>query len=128
MMKDNKFKRFFLWFIIVLVIILFFTFIDYIVHNLNEEYAVPSYYFRNKIIYGTIIGFFSYFIIRKRTILNKSLLFSLTISLLLQIRYFLEGYSKEFVFEFLIFHFLMLLPLSFIAFKIVKKYKLIKYF
>lgn len=127
-MKDNKFKRFSLWLFIVIAIILFFTFIDYIVHNLNEEYAVPSYYFRNKIIYGTIIGFFSYFLIRKKTILNKSIFFSLIISILLQVKYFLEGYPKEFVFEFLIFHFLMLLPLSFITFKVIKKYKSIKNF
>lgn len=127
-MKNSKFKKFLLWFVIVIVIILFFTFVDYIVHNLSEEYAVPSYYFRNKIIYGTLIGFFSYFFIKNKTVLNKSILFSLIISILLQIRYFFEGYPKEFVFEFLIFHFLMIFPLSFIAFKIVKNYKLFQDF
>lgn len=109
-------------FLIVLFIILLFTLGDYFVHMIKKEYSVPSYYFRNKIIFGTLIGFLSFLFIRKMKPLKKSLIFSLTISVLLQIRYFLEGYSKEFVFIFLFIHFLILFPITLIIFKLFNKY------
>ena len=104
-------------FIVVLGIILIFTAIDYLTHLTSAEYAVPSYYFRNKIIYGTIIGFIAYLILRKQKPLKKSLIFSASVAVLLQIRYALEGYALEFVILFLIFHFVMLFPLSWLAFR-----------
>jgi len=115
---DNKltFKKAVFIFLIVFVIILIFTFIDYLVHLLSEEYAVSSYYYRNKIIFGTGIGFVVYLFVGKKKLFVKSLIFSAVISILLQTRYFLEGYSLEFVFEFLLFHFLMLVPVSLLFF------------
>ena len=112
-------KKYALIFLVTLIIILIFTFIDYIVHSLKEEYSVPSDYFRNKIIFGTLIGFIA--MLFRNNVYAKSLVFSVAVSALLQIRYYLEGYPYEFVFEFLIFHFLMLLPVSFIVLKVFEK-------
>ncbi|MEK6859745.1 MAG: hypothetical protein AABX54_02920 [Nanoarchaeota archaeon] len=106
--------------LIILIIILIFTAVDYYIHTLKEDYSVPSYYFKNKIIFGTLIGFITYFFIRKISLLKKALIFSAIISVLLQTRYYLEGYSKIFIFEFLIFHFLILLLVSFIIFRLLK--------
>src|SRR3989344_2974124 len=90
--KKRTFKNLVLIFLAVLVIILIFTFIDYLIHQLKEEYAVPSYYFGNKIIFGTIIGLVAYLLVRKKNLPAKSLIFSAIISILLQVRYYLEGY------------------------------------
>jgi hypothetical protein len=108
-------------FLFIFIIILIFTLIDALVHSLSEEYAVPDYYFRNKIIFGTIIGFAAYLLVKNKKLLLKSLIFSAVVSVLLQIRYFLEGYSLEFVVEFLFFHFLMLIVVSLICFKLFDK-------
>jgi len=81
-----------------------------------------AYYFRNKIIFGTIIGFIAYFIANKQKLFVKSLIFSVTVSVLLQTRYFLEGYSLDFVLLFLLIHFIILLPVSLIFFNIFNKY------
>jgi len=116
----NK-KRLIWVFLVVLGIILIFTFIDFLIHLLKEEYAVPSYYFRNKIIFGTIIGFIAYLVFRKQKLLVKSLLFSLIISILLQIRYFLEGFPLSFVLLFLTVHFIILFPVSLIVFYLLNK-------
>ncbi len=120
--KRLEIKNFLIILLIVLLIILIFTFIDFVVHSLSKEYSVPDYYFRNKIIAGTGIGFIIYLFIKKKKLFIKSLIFSVGISILLQIRYFLEGYPLDFVIEFLFFHFLMLLPASLIVFKIFDKF------
>ena len=91
-------------------IIAIFTVIDYVVHSLSEEYSVPGYYFKNKLIFGTIYCFIGLLIFRNFKIFWKSLFLSGVISILLQTRYYLEGYPREFVLEFLLFHFLMLIP------------------
>lgn len=125
MRKKNKkisIKKIIYSFLIILLIILLFTLGDYFMHLIKEEYSVPSYYFRNKIIFGTLIGFLTLLFIRKMKPLKKSLIFSLTISVLLQIRYFLEGYSKNFVFTFLLIHFLILFPISLAIFKLFNKH------
>lgn len=114
-------KRLIFIFLIVLGITLIFTFIDFLIHLLKEEYAVPSYYFRNKIIYGTIIGFFSYIVFRKQKPLLRALFFSLIISILLQTRYFLEGFPLNFVLLFLAVHFIILFPISLVVFYLINK-------
>lgn len=107
----------------ILIIIILFAYFDFLVHLLNEEYAVPDYYFTNKIIYGTIWGLISYFIlIRWNTKLSvKSFIFSTFISIVLQLRYAYEGYPMSFVIEFLFFHFFILWPVSYLVFKLFKK-------
>lgn len=107
--------------LMVLLIIGIFTLIDFVIHSLSEEYAVPDYYFKNKIIFGTGIGFIAYLLVRKKNLLAKSLFFSAIVSVLLQFRYFLEGYSVKFVLEFLFIHFFILLVVSFLVFKISEK-------
>ena len=109
-------------FLIVFGIILLFTLIDFFIHKLSNEYDVPSYYFRNKVIFGTLIGFFSYLFVRKQKLLVKSLVFSAIVSVLLQTRYYLEGYPLDFVFLFLGIHFAILLAVSWLVFKLAKKY------
>ncbi len=104
-------------FLSVFVVILIFTFIDYFAHSLSEEYSVPFWYFRNKVIFGTIIGFIAYLLVRNKGLFARALAFSSSVSILLQARYFLEGYALDFVVLFLFVHFIILLPVSLIAFK-----------
>ncbi|MEK6875459.1 MAG: hypothetical protein AABX30_02140 [Nanoarchaeota archaeon] len=114
-------NRLFKIFVIALLIILIFTFIDALIHSLGEEYAVPDYYFRNKIIFGALIGFFALLFIEKKKIWKKAVIFSIVVSILLQIRYFLEGYAIKFVLEFLLIHFVILFLVSLIVFKLMNK-------
>lgn len=113
-------------FILVVLIISFFTLLDFLVHNLSNSFAVPEYYFRNKIIVGIIYGFIISLFTAKMKPLKRAITFSAIIAVLLQVRYYFEGYAKWFVFLFLGLHFLMLFLSSWIAFKISEKYKLVK--
>src|SRR3989344_4711367 len=119
--KDLDFRKIIFTLFVVLVIILIFALIDYFSHQISVEYSVPPRYFPNKIIYGTIIGFITFLFVRKQKVFTKSLVFSLAISVLLQIKYFLEGYPRDFVFIFLGIHFIILLLVSFIVFKLTEK-------
>lgn len=118
-MKKTKLKEYIIFFFISSIIISILTIIDYFIHSLSPDYAVPSYYFRNKVIFGAIIGFIVLIFAQKLSISKKSAVFSAVVSLLLQVRYFLEGYPKKFVLEFLFIHFLILLPVSWIIFKLI---------
>jgi len=120
-MKKAKLKEYITFLFISFIIILILTIIDYFIHSLSPDYAVPSYYFRNKVIFGTIIGFIVLIFTQKLSISKKSVIFSAVVSLLLQVRYFLEGYPIKFVLEFLFIHFLILLPVSWIVFKLISK-------
>lgn len=108
-------------FLAALIIIAIFTLIDFAVHLLSEEYAVPDYYFRNKLIFGTIIGFIALVFMQKLKTAKKALAFSAIVSVLLQLRYFLEGYPLQFVLEFLVFHFVILVPVSLLTLKTLEK-------
>ena len=110
-------------FLVVLIIILIFAAIDYFFHSLSNEYDVPSYYFRNKILFGILIGYITYLIFGKKTIFIRALLFSSVVSVLLQIRYYFEGYPLDFVFIFLGIHFVILLGVSYVVFRIYEKIK-----
>lgn len=107
----------------IVIIILLFTLFDAFIHQLGEEYAVPDYYFTNKIIYGTIWALIFYFLFRKwaTKLYIKSFVFSALISIILQARYAYEGYSWEFVIEFLFFHLLILWPVSYLVFKLFRR-------
>lgn len=115
-------KDYFVLFSVILAIILIFAGFDYLIHGLSSAYNVPSRYFRNKIIFGTLIGYATYFLIRKKQVFTKSVLFSLSVSVLLQVRYYIEGYPKDFVFLFLGIHFILLLLISFALFKFSEKW------
>ena len=58
-------------FLVILAIILVFTFFDYLIHSLSEKYTVPSYYFRNKVIFGTLIGLIVYYFARNLILEEK---------------------------------------------------------
>ena len=120
-MKKTRLKGYTIFFFISFIVILILAIIDYFIHSLSPDYAVPSYYFRNKVIFGTIIGFIVLIFTQKLSISKKSVIFSAVVSLLLQVRYFLEGYPIKFVLEFLFIHFLILLPVSWIVFKLISK-------
>ena len=120
-MRRVNYRRLFLALLIIFITILIFTAIDYYVHTLSPEYAVPGYYFTNKIIFGTIIAFITYYFVRKKVFWKKALAISAVTSVLLQVRYYLEGYPRNFVYEFFLFHFLMLLPVSMILLYIFRK-------
>ena len=122
--KSNlNFKRILSVVLSIITIILIFAFFDYLVHQLSAEYFVPDYYFTNKIIYGCLWGFVFYFLLRKlkTNIVFKSAVFSALISIVLQVRYFYEGYSMKFVIEFLFYHFFILWVVSYLTFRLLDK-------
>jgi hypothetical protein len=106
----------------VFLIVLFFTAGDYLTHLTEEEYSVPMRYYTNKMIYGTLFGFVAYLLIWKRSFWFRVVGFSVVVSVLLQVRYYLEGYSTHFVLLFLGIHFVLLLIFSYIGFKVLDKY------
>lgn len=107
---------------LILFIILVFAFFDYLAHLLSEEYAVPSYYFKNKIIYGTLWGMVVYLMTFnwKAKLGLRSFVFSFLVALILQVRYAYEGYPLNFVVEFLFIHFAILWVVSYLIFKFSK--------
>src|SRR3989344_9540642 len=121
-----KIKNYIELFFITLIIIIIFTALDYFTHKLSLEYYVPLTYFTNKIIFGTLIGFGALIFLNKISWGKRALLMSLIVSVLLQTRYYLEGYPKEFVFEFMLFHFLMLIISSLLIFWIYYRNKKVK--
>lgn len=114
-------------FITVFVIIIIFYLFDKYFHSLGVEYSVPQRYFRNKIIFGTVIGFITALFVQKKKLIWKSVMFSGVVSVLLQVRYLLEGYPLGFVLLFLFIHFVILLVVSLLLFflldKIIKNIK-----
>ena len=122
--KKFKFdvKEILLIILAVVVVILIFAFFDYLMHQLSDKYAVPSYYFRHKIIYGTIIGAIAYYFLRNKRLLTKSLMFSAIVSILLQINYYLQGYALSFVILFLFIHFVILVLTSLFIFYLLDNY------
>ena len=114
------FKQGFVALIFIFEVILVFTFFDYTAHTMSPEYAVPSWYFTNKIMYGTVIGFITYLFIRKKPIVKKSITLAAVITILLEIKYAFTGYSLEFLATFLAIHFVILFIVSYVGFKITK--------
>ena len=66
-------------------------------------------------IYGTVIGYAALLIARNMALWKRAVFVSAVVSVLLQTGYYLEGYPKEFVLEFMLLHFLMLLPSALIV-------------
>ncbi len=122
-MNKIKVKKYVILLFVSLAIISIFAIIDYFMHSLSPDYAVPPYYFRNKVIFGTMIGLIVLIFAQKLSITKKSAMFSAVVSSLLQARYFLEGYPKKFVLEFLFIHFVILLPVSWVMLKLISDKK-----
>ncbi len=95
----------------LLLVVLIGTALDYAVHSLNIKFAVPEYYFRNKIIFATLlldIGLFLFWRIRSASV--KSVLVTAFFAILLQARYAITGYPLWFVFFFMVVHFAVFMP------------------
>ena len=119
---NKKLKTYLKILLATFIIILIFTFIDYLIHSLKEEYFVPSWYYTNKMIYGTLIGFITLSLLQKfKNIHIKTLIFSLVVSTLLQTRYALTGYDIYFVVLFLFIHFIILSPSTYLIIRLFKK-------
>ena len=111
---------------LILLIIVLGTVIDYVVHQLDPAFSVPSSYFPHKIFYGTLWGFVGYLVFGTWFKLLKTPFWvAFTIAavpaVLLQTMYFIQGHQQLWVvFFFLVAHFFMfLLPGYFICKKYV---------
>ena len=122
-MKQNI-KRHFKIFLLVLITVLIFTFIDYLFHAISPEYSVPSWYFRNKIIFETVYVYVAYLLLRKVKPAIASFITAVVTSTLLQARYYFLGFNCEFVVLFWGIHLFILWPVLWLFFeykdKIVK--------
>jgi hypothetical protein len=113
-------KRMSLILIFVLEVMLVFAFLDYFAHLLSAAYAIPSRYFGDEVIYGTIAGFFAYIIVKNKKIFQRSLLFSALMAVCIQLVYLSIGYSLSFVLTFLLINFITMFIVSYIGFKLAK--------
>ena len=104
---------------LILVIFCIGTAMDWVVHHANAEFYVPFLYYRNKIIFGTILGFAVLKIVSRWTTNYRWQAFwmSLIVAILLQTKYFILGYELFFVFLFIPIHFLVFLIPSSVIFK-----------
>ena len=121
--KKSNWKNISFTIAVIILIILIFSFFDYLVHSLKDSYSVPSYYFKDKIIFGIIWGLIVYFVIIKRisSLAYKSIAFSALISIILQVRYAYEGYPINFVVLFLFIHFFIIWIIAYLGFRIINK-------
>ena len=96
---------------LMLIVVLVATTIDYIVHSLNESFYVSFDYFTNKVIFATVWGIVGLFIFRNyiKNPTKLAIATSAFIAVVLQTKYFLQGYALFFVFLFMFLHFLMFL-------------------
>lgn len=121
-MKDKLVKWLFEG-LVLLIVILLFTLVDYFIHGLEASWSVPNYYFKDKIPFGFLWGVVGLFVATRVSTINlKALVLAGIVAITLQTRYFLTGYPLDFVLIFLVFHFIILYLLSFIMFKIFNKY------
>lgn len=107
---------------LIILIIALGTIIDFFTHQITPKFWVPWEYFPNKIIFGSFWGFVAFKIFRRLTQNPRylALWMSLAVAVILQTKYFLQGYALDFVILFMFLHFgMFLLP----ALWIFKKYK-----
>ncbi len=93
----------------ILVAVLLATGLDYAAHGLSQEFAVPGYYFHNKVLYGFLWSLVGLLLFRRiRGDAARAAAVAGFVAVILQLRYyFLEGYALWFVVIFLFPHFLM---------------------
>lgn len=109
---------------VLLAVFLIGTGLDWIVHQMSEEYLVPFWYYRNKVIFGTILGLIVLMTSRRWTHNPRWLAFwvALLVAVLLQARYALLGYPIDFVVIFMGVHFVaFLIP----AWPLFQKFRII---
>jgi hypothetical protein len=93
--------------VLIFMIISIGTVFDWFAHGLSPRFAVPEYYFPHKILYGTIIGSLALWIERRFLSSDRWLAFwvTLTVAILIQVRYAVQGYALSFVLLFAGIHF-----------------------
>ena len=97
---------------LILLVICLGTVIDYLVHQMDPRFSVPSVYFPHKIFYGTLWAFAGYVVFKKylTTHLRTAFTISAVPAVLLQVMYFVQNHQLPWViFLFLFLHFLMFL-------------------
>jgi len=94
---------------LILMIIAIGTVFDWFVHGFSPRFAVPEYYFPHKIVYGTVIGVIALWVYRCLIPSDRWLAFAvtLTVAILIQVRYYLQGYDLTFVLLFAGVHFVV---------------------
>jgi hypothetical protein len=117
------FKFFFKQLGLVIVVVLIATAFDFAAHHTSPRFAVPPEYFRNKIIFATIWGMLALAVFRRiADPVSKAFIFSGAIAVVLQVKYFLQGYDAFFLALFLALHFLMFLAPAVIIFRKYPQY------
>lgn len=76
--------------------VLLFTFFDWLVHQSSLILEVPLWYFQNKIIFGTLYAVMAGFFVSDYSLKKQAAIITMLTVTLLQIRYFLSGYTWEF--------------------------------
>ncbi len=107
---------------LLLTAILLFTIVDHFFHGLKDSWSVPDYYFKDKIPFGffwAVVGYL--FAQRVASAPARALIISGVVATTLQVRYFIEGYPKSFVFIFLFLHFAILFVFTFALFVLANK-------
>lgn len=96
---------------LLLIIAVIGTIIDYIVHSSSIRFYVDPVYYRNKIIFATVVGMLALWVLRNwiKNPTKLALAVYGVIALLLQVKYFILGYDRFFVFLFLFLHYFMLI-------------------
>jgi len=107
--------------LLIILVICLGTVIDFIVHQSNIRFDVPFEYFPNKIIFGSIWAFVFLKIFSGWAGVKKpaalAILVSLGTAVVLQTKYFLQGYDLFFVGLFMFLHFIMFLIPAYFIFK-----------
>ncbi len=76
--------------------VLVFTLLDWLVHQASPILEVPSWYFRNKIIFATLYACIIGFFVEKSSLKVQAAMITLITVTLLEIRYISYGYPFEF--------------------------------
>src|SRR3972149_5667164 len=118
-----NFKNIIIKFFAILSAILIFTFLDWIVHQSFSFLAVPKEYFTNKIIYGVLWAFLASLVFRKKSIPVQAALITIITVALLQVRYFLYGYSWLFQIVIIPMHLILLYLALLISLKLFSRIK-----
>lgn len=109
--------------LVAFLIICIFTALDYAGHKYleknNDLEQVPGAYYKNKVIFGSLLLFIGVFVVdwlrKKNTYLDrpyyKASVLALFVILLLQLRYLYQGYFGTFHLYVIVLHYFALMPL-----------------
>lgn len=114
-------KRFLKQIGLILLMMLGGTAIDWVIHNLRNEWLVPTEYYRNKILFGAVWGVLGFYALKYWWVVTSprkmALLVPAVIAGVLQTKYYYQGWDVlSFVLVFLFLHYFMFLPFSWFIF------------